>query len=482
MTTILDLPNEILYRIFTFVSARDIPAFALTNKTVHRLSDEAIKYFHDVRNQHSVLTLGEYRDADSIGIGSCRVTGDAYFVLEDLFNGSDVAFFTKKVRIGERDEDGEDEDGLADAGDVTIKRRRKVVRKHISRIKGIVEGFGSISEEIQETILGRFEDAINQADAITILLLLLPKLEGIDFQEGTYQSSTQRLRSVVETFAAANRDPRSSEHGKALNKLRQIFIKREDTEMGEDMSFYGPFALLPSMRSLQGNRIDGESFHWPESLQSHPSSLVTEIDLKWSAISPSAFGTLLDGIVALRCFRYHHVGVMTGDSDYDVPGIIEALRRNTTHSLTALEIESEHIEDLNEDEQDQYIGSLKMFSKLKTIRLEDIVFTRTFNQLDSPVTLPDGAFYGESQGTSDEDCDMDRLVDILPASTKGFTLISTMSDEEIWYILRGLAEGKDELLPQLKRLTFECEDPLVEDMKASLKEKGIRLMSWKIPL
>ena len=73
-----------------------------------------------------------------------------------------------------------------------------------------------VPEDVKETVLARFEDAVNQADAITILLLLLPNVESIVLQDGSCASF--RLRSVVETVAAANRNPQSPDHGKSLNK------------------------------------------------------------------------------------------------------------------------------------------------------------------------------------------------------------------------------------------------------------------------
>ena len=482
MTSILDLPNEILYRIFTFVSTQDIPSFALTNKAIHVLSGDAVKRFHDVRNRYAVLTLGDYVDAEnySLGIGG-NGAEDAYLILEDIFTDSDVALFTKKVRIGQREEDIEDEEDDVDDGENgLIDSRRKVVRTHLSCIKDLLDSSRLVPEDVKETVLARFEDAVNQADAITILLLLLPNVESIVLQDGSCASF--RLRSVVETVAAANRNPQSPDHGKSLNKLHEIFIEHEDTEMGEDVNLYGPFALLPSMRSLQGNQIDGLEFCWPDSVQSHISSLVTDINIELSAVSSDAFGTLLDGIAALKHFRYHHVGAMTGDSYYDVSGIVEALRRNATHSLSTLEIEAMDSENLNEDEQEQCIGSLKMFSCLRSIRLEDMVFRKNPDEMGRPRTLSVGASYGQRQHMREKDCNMSRLIDVLPASTKGLTLISTMSDEEVWHMLQGLAEGKNDMLPLLKRITFECDDPLMGDMKASLGAKGIRLMSWKNPL
>ena len=77
---------------------------------------------------------------------------------------------------------------------------------------------------------------------------------------------------------------------------------------------------------------------------------------------------------------------------------------------------------------------------------------------------------------------MERLVDILPASIKGFTIISTMGDQDAVNLMKGMAEFKEEKLPKLTRITFECPDPLPKDMKKTLSTAGVELFSWKTPI
>lgn len=54
-----------------------------------------------------------------------------------------------------------------------------------------------------------------------------------------------------------------------------------------------------------------------------------------------------------------------------------------------------------------------------------------------------------------------------------------MDDEDTRNLLDVMVEQKAVKLHSLRRLTFECSDPLEQTMKESLQATGLKLWSWK---
>ena len=303
-----------------------------------------------------------------------------------------------------------------------------------------------------------------------LLLTLLSGLVAVTIQNWSHKS--EKVQEVVRQIAQANRNPESSSYQTALTNLNQFSIDSTRTIYGEDMQLYAPFAMLPSMRSLHGNKIDDCLFKWPTGFKPH-SSTVTEISLYDSAIESANIEVLLGGIAALKKFTYYHGGGTLRSGDYDPAGIVDALRKHAAGTLEMLDIEAHDTFSMDE-EVTPFVGSLQMFTALKSIRLEEQVFLKNDN--DKPYTVKD-AVSNEVEALFHQGYPWVPLIDILPASITCFTLLQMFDNKVTRTLLGGMAKHKSEKLPALKVITFECPDPLEPEMKQALKDTGLVLKS-----
>ncbi|KAL8690094.1 MAG: hypothetical protein Q9218_004380, partial [Villophora microphyllina] len=171
-------------------------------------------------------------------------------------------------------------------------------------------------------------------------------------------------------------------------------------------------------------------------------------------------------LAGLKRFTYDHNCYLTErGSHYDAPGIIEALRNNAAHSLELLRLEAWRERDLlTFDEDQQYIGSLRMFQSLKSIQLQDLVF-RIWEDEDE-VSEDNDNLAGEDErrpySWRNVPYRMDRLEKILPTSVETVHLMQKLEDSDMANLLRGLSGKGKKRVPNLKSLVFEQKLPLTE--------------------
>ncbi|KAL8831564.1 MAG: hypothetical protein Q9170_005233 [Blastenia crenularia] len=257
-----------------------------------------------------------------------------------------------------------------------------------------------------------------------------------------------------------------------------------DTENGQDMNKYGSFAMLPSMRVLSGSHIARESFGWAPSYVKE-SSTVTEINIDCSATEASAFELLLSWISGLQKFTCHYGGCLIGDASYSLNGVVDALRKHVASTLTLLYITAfDHSLLVDEDEGREYIGSLKLFSSLELVALDDVAIQRS-EGVDEARALRKGEFYTKNSDAASFEEGMDSLVNDLSALVEFVTLVLTMMDhQEVQLMFDGLLENKAAKLPRLKETRLEGDNPLKEEMPledvmmAALREAGVTLTSY----
>ena len=475
MSTFLKLPNELVSRVSHFVRPADLLAFALTSKVLYALTQDALNRNRVLSEQYSILLFGNLESlSDTLVSSTVDDTHHALLLLGTILQDPDVAYHIRDMHIGDCGFD--ESDGLFENTHTDIPESRElVVANHSVQLQRLVDACPFVAPDWKQSLQELLLEPGNDHGAVCLLLTLLPSLRHVHLEEWSHCSDT--LRHIVGKIAEANRDPASPHHGKALSRLVECSMNHGDTEMGESIDGYGVFAMLPSIQILRGRQICGEGLCWPTELRPR-SSNVTEIEFTFSAIDVEAFSGLLEAIHCLKKFTYHYGGGIVGNGEYRPMAIIDSLRKTASQSLELLDIEGipETFGNYTEGE-DRSIGSLRVFMVLKKVRLEDTLFLLP-DELESPETLPDGGFY-------EEDCDapsMERVVDILPPSVTGLTLIQLEETQESKKLFYGLADLKAEKLPNLKRLTFEHPDPLDEEMKGALKAVGVRLWSWKNPL
>ena len=490
MRTLLDLSNELLYRVVKAVPGDDLPSLSLTNKLLHALSDKDCRR-HLVLKRYSTLSFGSHQTFDavhqSLSSKSHRDTKDPFLFLESIMKDSGVKEYPQKMCVGNCiDEDDPilwgNFDIVAspyhDQRQSIIHQRSSIIHQRSAQLKTMIENCDWITEEDKGKASIAILNPQHEGLAVSLIVTMLPELRSIVTQDWTYGFASTRLCAVIVKIAEANQDPESPNHNKALSQLQEFSVSHTDTEGGESITSYAPFAMLPSMRILSGTQVAGDGdFEWPSSFVPG-SSNVTEIDFGSSAVDPQAFESLLSGISALRQFKYSHYGALVGFAEYNATEYVNSLRRHAISSLQLLDISVEDVDELMEDEEDQQrVGSLQMFTSLENVRLDYTAF-----QLAGPNEGLDGeALEGQGFYTEEEEEElesMERLVDFLPASIKSLTVINFKETKEVQELFRGMAEEVSEKLPVFKAVTFEGVDPLDGGMKTALAHAGLGLKRW----
>ena len=451
---LLSLPNEIKFRVIDELDPEDLGSLVLSNKTFYDISQSAILQHQTYLKEYSVLHFGDPGSWQHDWVGD-----HVLLFLKEILQNPRITYYPKSIHIAEWDYDNEDEENLPEERDGVI-----------SSCGTQLAALGADNPWLSESRRDQWRNALlqrsNQGHHLAVLLTLLPNLQSIALTDMSFAEDGEAISEMVWAVAAANRDPMSPCHGKALSKLRKISVDHADTENGEEFAFYAPFIALPSVRAIHGRMIDGDfaqrELHPERFGQALEESLrpeqIEEIDIEYSAIDLNSWQWILSSIVNLRKFIYHHGGTNVGCADYDCGGIVALLRKHASHSLVKLDLTADP--DMSGDTidgntgdftEDILAGNLNDFKKLRVLRLDDTAFQKP------------------KQG------EIVRLLDMLPASIRVVRLLREIQKGDPADLFVGLAEGKKERLPKLKKISLEGYFDLSQAVVDELKDAGIEI-------
>ena len=173
---------------------------------------------------------------------------------------------------------------------------------------------------------------------------------------------------------------------------------------------------------------------------------------------------------------------------------VKTLSRYASHSLVSLTLIRPHVGEClrrsshYEHYFDAYVGSMRAFKVLTTIRM------------DVPMLIDNLSYMVDSEGdasSSDEtDSEFDeeelsstwyldaaekrpivhQLINVLPASTESLTLEMVASRTIMQQMLSRLPRRKAERLPKLKQVSYECEECVVIGVEAECEAVGLNLV------
>ena len=481
MPSILDLPKELLDHIIRLVPPFDLLSLALSEKSLHLYLKNALKQHLAFQKEYSVLSfcIDIHDTSDPPPYANSYDAKDPLLFLGRIIQDPFIALYPKTVSIGpyvdEEKSFGDDED------EEMIARREIVIQNHLTELKTMFEKCDAIPVEEKSKMIDTIGDERYQSNTIALLITLLPNITHIASQDWFWDDASQTIRETVHRIAQSNHDPQSPSHGMALTKLAHFSMSHTDIDdadipEGERFDAYGPFAMLPSMRTLSGNCVDGIEFIWPSQPQT-VSSYVTEINITRGCISSEAFEALLSRISALKRFTYTYTqspAVFT--ENYDPAGYVKSLREYAATSLQLLDISSDLETDAGSDDGPEYpgVGSLKMFTSLEEVSLEHTMFQT------SRFDLSAGSDYQSINGRAFVTYrklihTTQRLVGILPASVKSLKLLHTKDGDNMQELFEGMVEMKAQKLPKLESIDFTPINPLKRRTRKALKEAGISL-------
>lgn len=312
--------------------------------------------------------------------------------------------------------------------------------------------------------------------AACLLITLLPNLEKLRIIDGCRYCDDPPFYSTVSSILEAATDAKRDVTG--LNTFQNL------TEVGlhgtVDSCWYvdgdvgRELITLPSLRTVKGRYVSGESLldrqdHKPV-LSFEPKSNIATLEFHQSSIDMGSLCSCLGKIKALQYFIYDFCAdVALGYQTWEPRAIVGILQLFAGRSLVHLELTGvTDIYSVRFRRGEPFIGSLRAFEVLETLRLETVMLHKEVDGTDDG--SPDEPLEGLAPGITENDwagglnalVEPERLVDILPASAKRLRLVGGLSYKEANEMLENLVELKDERIPNLRRIFFEDVNPSSE--------------------
>ena len=383
---------------------------------------------------------------------------------QEVFKNRRLAYYPIELRIGKLWDSSfaQPNHGSHDAA------LANVVSDWKPQIRGLARRIPSIRDPVTRK-RWRFElvkhDSLSHH--IAILLTILPNLQSITLADVSHYNT--EITEIVSLIAAANHDSTSPAYGRMLSKLREVVIECTDGDSGENPQDFGPFAEIPSMRILRGRSICDEFFDNSRHLaQIQYMSNLEEISMTECAFKSPVFKWLLRGIGSLKRFTYFYKRDESLPEDQEFCGTFSALKKYASHSLELLDVTVD-VETLRAEkwDEDYWIGDLKLFKCLRSLRLDGIFFELPWSRIDS-------------KGEESWDGETAYLEKLLPASIREVTLVKTSNLENPAVLFDDLADAKEQQFPDLKRIVVEDCFTLQKDVLEDCKKVGIEVSGVRI--
>ena len=459
MSQLLDLPNELLQDIIGVVHVDDIEAFTSCNRLIHTLSHDVLQRHREMKMKYSTIRCTD--KTISHGVMDVRLYVHPVTWLYEIIADETVASYPTSLIIHDvlnhRTTHSPDYE-------LRLEYPASDARKRVEdQIRLKLEQCPYIEPKDMNLWLRR-PPWLYFDTALSLLLSLLPNLQSI--LTGDVSVDLPRTQYMLVQIARANQ--KNSHDSNPLSRLISIDRYQDAGRRSACrlLDLYLSFTEFPSIRSISGNFVYGRH-EWtasdnypPSKANSRNDSKVTEIKFTRSTITSVSFENLFSRINALQKFEYEHrPGSDEGLGTFEVCRIIASLQDNASHSLVHLGLILITGRPVYLHGQ-AFIGSLRRFQVLKTIRTNNKVF---LERIESP-TSP-----GERIRKTH------RMVDLLPKSIEDIQLIGIETYGDIYSsgIFDGLVELKTQNLPNLKAINLDYFDPVAPDLKTACLEVGV---------
>lgn len=462
MSSLLVLPTEMLQNIIDRLKPDDLVNFSVCCKQFKGAAERRL-----LEHRELIKTYSKVR------YNGCFRHGDVDHpveLLREICLDEHIAFYPRNLTImyGELPED------FDELVDFEYLSEEELLLKDLDR-------------NIEQVVFDEFETAINEklskalcyndrninvwrqrlkrdARSVTLclLLLLLPNLE--ELHVTNLECEGVIMRSMLDLIAGGNHDPDPVFGPVALTKLSRVSVTGCEQYCGWSQVLV-PLAAIPSLRTLTTKSVFGNPATWPRyknlnwPYEQHVSGL-TVLNLQSSYLIAADFSRLLGGIKGLKSFTYDLL--YTDDDNYGrVPmrSIIGMLLEHAKHSL-----ESVTFTDSSDGrcERDHGSGSFRGFEVLEQIRINSGDYLKDVQafEYDKKENHPH-ELYDNGKSLSDNEKifslwydDVERLVDLLPASVKSVQIDGNVDAADIDTLLKELPKRKAQCVPHLKTINF----------------------------
>ncbi|KAM0798091.1 hypothetical protein BDR22DRAFT_401355 [Usnea florida] len=463
MSQLLDLPNELLQDIIHVVHVDDIEAFTSCNKLIHALSRDVLQRHREMKMKYSTIRCTS--KTISHGVMDVRLYVHPVTWLYEIISDGTVASYPMSLII----HDKVDHRTTPWPGyDPLLEYPASDTRKRVEdQIKFKLEQCPYIEPKDMDLWLRR-PPWLYFDTALSLLLSLLPNLQSI--LTGHIGIELPRTQYMLARIATANQEYSHE------NPLSRLFSIDQYQEAGprypcKKLDLYLSFIEFPSIRSISGDFVHGYQ-EWtasaiarnypPSKANSRNDSKITEIKFTRSTITSVSFEIWFSRINALQKFEYEHQpSSEEGLGTFEICRIVASLQDNASHSLVHLDLTVITERPIYLHGQ-AFIGPLRRFQVLKTIRTNDKVFIERFESPASP-----GKILRKTH----------RLVDLLPKSIEDLQLLGIQINPDVHTsgIFDGLVELKTQNLPNLKAIKLDYFDPVAPDLKTACLEVGVDL-------
>lgn len=314
--------------------------------------------------------------------------------------------------------------------------------------------------------------------AACLLIALLPNLEKLRIvDDWRYYESTPFYSTLDRLLNAATDSNYDLTGLNSFKYLSEVGLHGSDNGSGGDFHVGPIFSALPSIRTIKGRYLDG-AFGPPgrayeRELPDESGSQITTLEFHQSAISTTNFAKCIARIKSLQKFTYDFCADTAEKFQaWEPRGVIRVLQSFASRSLVHLELTGvTTIYTVKFRRGEPFIGSLRAFEVLETLRLESLMLykevegtdDRTPDEESEPYQIgPPEITEHDWAGGRNALVEPERLVDILPASAKRLRLVGELSNEEAMAMLEDIVELKDKRIPNLRRIFFEDVDPSSE--------------------
>ena len=442
MPPLLDLPNELLFKIIDHIHPDDLPNFSLTCKDIYHLAGDAVElHLHRQGFYEDVLLHGCHRHKNNkhpldLIKKMCMDWKIGEYVKTLTFECCQPP--SNPIMFPEH-EDMED-----------IRKYEVERRKDNTKNRAIMPAIlGYIKEKAPEwslsspTFFGvealceEAEKGERSAMLALLLLLFLPNLHTIHLFH--YTCCALFLKHTIISMPEQHFQQHSRARTPFANlKYVGLWGSRYNLR-SEHFEVLMWFAALPSVRNLYGHCV--AALGEPEEEWTIPphTSNVTHIYLSNSAVRFEYLEHLLLGIKSLESFSYEHDKEMMAGMGMKAHKIFTALLQHAKQSLKVLEL----LGGCRVRAKDEDVIDLQAFEVLKELRLNIWIYVEL---------LP---YRGDPANRRDRE-DFQPLVYALPSSIEILELTYPRSFGHVAALFVDFAEKKDLRLPNLHTINFHC--------------------------
>ena len=287
------------------------------------------------------------------------------------------------------------------------------------------------------------------APIIILLLTLYPHLEDLCIHDLCPAWWSVNIGLLFTFLTAAASDPTTN----TLSRLSKITLTG-GSRLADVLS---PLMAVPTMRSIEAYDLKGRNVQWSRGLGS---SQVKDLKLELCDIDTATLTSHIGAVKTLATLKYSFCPTKdedkAGSHRWEPRAIVASLRLYACDTLTILELTAANLmETLPFHDDEPYIGSLRAFKVLRSVKLDTMMLYKQFEPASSVLFEPEQ----KDPRNHQKQARAQPLVNFLPASIQRFHMTSKTvgrcpSRKDVGAMFKGLSVLKTRYLPRLEAINL----------------------------